>query len=346
MPANPLTKSIEESLHPQHIALIYLGGTFGCVGEPLAPLVATDFLKKLDQLISQHALAEWTCFAGSQIKDSSQLQAADWIELVEQIGQLFQQGFRQFLIIHGTDTLAYSSAFLSEVFNGYPLKIVVTGSQFPLLDRAGYELHPQSDALPNLLHAIDLFSNIDDGCYVAFANEYWPAATVQKVHTRHLQAFSGQPNALKTKISNQFPTLDLTFLLSQLAYLKQLNIAIYHPLPVALAQQAAQLKQLLQTPQLDALILLGFGTGNMAHSKDIADLLDTANAKGILLVVGSQVPFGGVDDRYAAGHWLNVHHVLSVQQLPLAATYARLAWLCCQSPSFSVRRQLWLEAME
>ena len=59
------------------IALIYMGGTFGCVGEPLAPLAATEFLPLLQQQLPTHLNIH--CFPAPRIQDSSAYTAVDWL---------------------------------------------------------------------------------------------------------------------------------------------------------------------------------------------------------------------------------------------------------------------------
>ena len=75
------------------IALIYMGGTFGCIGEPLQPMPAEDFIPKLTHVLPIHLDIE--CFIAPVIKDSSACTAADWLLLIQQIQQLQLQQFQQ-----------------------------------------------------------------------------------------------------------------------------------------------------------------------------------------------------------------------------------------------------------
>lgn len=340
---SPGNSTLSSSTQAEHIAIIYAGGTFGCTGSPLAPMPAPTFLPLLTQILQGHPGIACHSVAAPHIGDSSQLQASDWIAQVEQIIQLYQQGFQRIVCIHGTDTLAYTAAFLAEALAGWPIRLIVTGSQYPLLDVAGQQLNPEGDALDNLLLAMQQVQQPEPGCHVVFAGACWPAQGVQKVHTTDLQAFAGLPE-LPPASAATHASHDSVLLIQRLQYLKQLNIATYYALPQDWPQQAAQLQQLLHTPALDALILLGFGAGNLAHSPEIEQLLKQAHARGVLLVIATQVPFGGVDSRYAAGHWLGDLQVLSAARMPVAAVYARLAWVCCQSSDYQQRRQHWLVA--
>lgn len=328
------------------IALIYMGGTFGSIGEPLLPLPAHEFLPVLQQL-TQNSFPDLQHFtASSIIRDSSQLVPQDWQILVEQILQLHTQGFDRFLLIHGTDTLAYTAAFLAAYLAATScdsLQIVVTGSQYPLLDKQGKQLNPNSDAFINLQTAYQYLTQqlslqTQPGCWVAFDQQVWPAHSVQKVHTADLPAFKGNvPQQNRSAIK---PT-DL-----ELAKLAHLNIAIFYVLPIALEQQAAQLAHILKQPQLQAVIVLAFGAGNLAQHELMEQVLQQAYAQHILVILSTQVPFGGVHAHYAAGHWLGDFGVLSAHTLTLPAIYARLALLFCQDLSFSARRKQWQQALQ
>lgn len=347
MPQNATLSPVLPSspAHGAALAILYAGGTFGCVGTPLAPMPAQDFLPILDQLISEKFAIRCISLPATHIRDSSQLRASDWIALLQQIIQLYQQGVRRILLIHGTDTLAYTAAFLAEVLAGMPLHLIVTGSQHPLLAVNGQDVNTHTDALDNLQCAIRQLQQPRQGCEVVFAGQCWPAQSVQKVHTTALQAFSGAETGVLLNPAVPQP-IEAAAVMRAVQYLKQLNICTYYALPLDWPQQALQLGQLLDTAGLDALILLGFGAGNLPHTREIEQLLQQAASRGILLIIGSQVPFGGVDSRYAAGHWLGSLEVLSAGQLPVAGIYARLAWICCQSSDYAERKQYWLQAIQ
>ena len=337
------------------IAVIYMGGTFGCVGEPLAPLAAAEFIPLMQQYVrTKMPLIE--CFTSSPvIKDSSQLNPSDWIELIDQIIQLGAQGYRRVLIIHGTDTLAYTAAFLAHYFATDPIQLVVTGSQFPLLNADATQLNSASDALSNLYLAyqqLTLAANAvqqQGNCWVAFDGEIWPALSVQKIHTTQIPTFTGQhsdpsqPEQWGSTLGQQTQSPLINGLDSNinLTRLNELNIAIYHALPLSAEQQAAQLMHYLSLPTLHAIIMLAFGSGNLSQHILMQQVLQQAAKQHVLVIIASQVPFGGVNTGYAAGHWLAKYGVLSAGHLTVPAVYARLAYILCQPLSFAERQQLW-----
>jgi L-asparaginase/Glu-tRNA(Gln) amidotransferase subunit D len=139
--------------------------------------------------------ADWHVWAMPTLIDSSQLTPNDWAPLLTQLLTCYAQGVRQIVVIHGTDTLAYTAAFLAEALAGSDLCVVVTGSQLPFLNAQATQLADPSDAIDNLRTACGVLLRDQAGVYVAFNGEYWPAQTVQKIHSRDLSAFTGHSRA-------------------------------------------------------------------------------------------------------------------------------------------------------
>ena len=170
------------------IALIYMGGTFGCIGEPLSPMPAEQFIPKLQHILPLHLKID--CFTAPVIRDSSACIASDWLQLLEQIQHLQLQQYRHFVIIHGTDTLSYASAVLSR-FMGQSAHVVLTGSQYPLLNAQGTDSREFTDAIDNLNFALGSAVQAPAGVYLAFHHQLIHASTALKVHTTALNAFAG-----------------------------------------------------------------------------------------------------------------------------------------------------------
>lgn len=184
----------------KNIALIYMGGTFGCVGDPLAPMSADLFIPKLEQILADQYFVE--CHRAPAIKDSSACTAADWLQLVQFIQELQSRKIQYFVIIHGTDTLSYASAVLAH-FLGNSAHVVLTGSQYPLLNAQGNKQREFSDALDNLRFALDSVSMCTAGVYLAFHHQLMHAQTALKQHTTELNAFSGLEANITIQASQQ-----------------------------------------------------------------------------------------------------------------------------------------------
>lgn len=142
-----------------------MGGTFGCIGEPLMPMPEQAFLPLLEKMIPPHLQVE--CFAAPSIKDSSACTAIDWLELIQQIQQLQRNNYQHFVIIHGTDTMSYAAATLAR-FLGDSCHAIITGSQYPLLNIEGNDTREFTDAPGNLYLALEQVLKLPVGVYLAF----------------------------------------------------------------------------------------------------------------------------------------------------------------------------------
>jgi L-asparaginase len=334
--------------------LLHTGGTFGCVGVPLAPLDAEHFLPLLMQHLPHLHQADWHVWAMPTLIDSSQLTPHDWAPLLTQLLTCYAQGVRQIVVIHGTDTLAYTAAFLAEALAGSDLCVVVTGSQLPFLNAQATQLADPSDAIDNLRTACGVLLRDQAGVYVAFNGEYWPAQTVQKIHSRDLSAFTGHSRAgypasgyrtLSAQSRQRWIDDALTHLPRWQDALQQQHVSVYYATPQTPVQLARQLQHLLDQPPC-GLILLGYGLGNFPDHPLIRQALTHAQQAGVLVILSTQVPYGGTEARYASGDWLGTVGVLPSATLTPAAIYARLMWLGMLHTDRNTRRRRWLACLK
>ncbi len=344
---------------PRLIGVLYLGGTIGCAGSPLAPLAAEIFLPRLEEILATHIQTQgvpttWRCIAGT-IKDSSALIPEDWADLIGTVLAPERADIRHWIILHGTDTLAYSAAFLAAALTGVNRRVVISGSQLPLLDPQSLVVNRDSDALVNLQTSYDAFSDASASSWVAvaFNQQVWLADSVQKIHSQNRQAFTGLTPLLHphdASFSAPLPPHRSDTpphpILADLGMLKQrlasLNIQLYYASPLPRDVQVAQLTQLLESGA-EAVIVLAYGLGNLPKDPRLVTALLAAEQRGVMVILSSQVPFGGVESRYAAGNWLKQSGVLSAETLPLPAIFARLAWLHVTQSRYSDRRKAWLQ---
>ncbi|WP_433847346.1 asparaginase domain-containing protein [Acinetobacter proteolyticus] len=307
------------------IALIYMGGTFGCIGEPLMPMPEQDFLPLLAKVIPPHLQVE--CFAAPSIKDSSACTATDWLMLVQQIQQLQLNGFQHFVIIHGTDTLSYAAATLAR-FLGHSCHAIITGSQYPLLNIEGNDTREFTDAIGNLYLALEQVLALPSGVYLAFHEQVFHAQSTLKAHTTQLDAFVGikadqscDTTADALIVQNQH--------IEQAAQLSVLNLMLQ---PIAKQQFILQLKNLLLSPP-NFLVLQGFGTGNIAVNDEILALFEQLYHKQCLPIISTQVTFGQLDQRYAISSWIQSAKVLVNDCHSHADLYAKVLQMYLKYPT-------------
>lgn len=315
------------------IALIYMGGTFGCIGEPLAPMPFDQFHPQLQRVFPLELSID--CFSAPIIKDSSACTAPDWLMLIQQIQALQLKGYVHFVVIHGTDTLSYAAATLSR-FLGQSCHLVITGSQYPLLNQAGTDTREFTDALDNLYYALDQVLKLPTGSYLAFHHQTFHAQTALKIQTTELDAFTGVlADKACTTVTPSHLVNDEDLIRSQ--HLSLLNVMAQ---PIGLPAFKQQLQNLLVHPP-HFLIIQGFGTGNLAVDEDIISLLQQLRQQGCLNILTTQVCFGQIDQRYAVSEWIPTAKILINNTLSHADLYAKALQLYLKFDSPEQREQHW-----
>ena len=316
------------------IALLYMGGTFGCVGEPLSPMPEAEFLPHLKKLLPVNPQID--CFSAPSVKDSSAYTAVDCFLLIQQIQHLQAQDYQHFIVIHGTDTLSYAAATLAR-FLARSCHVIVTGSQYPLLNTTGQDIRELSDALDNLNTAIHHIEKVSAGVYVAFHDQVFHASTILKVHSTALDAFRGISYDEKMMTSELPPFQIQNQHIDQIASLNILNITLQ---PIAQLQLNRQLEGILkQAPHV--LIIQAYGTGNMAVNEPMITQFKLLQKQGCRVILASQVATGGLDQRYAISQWIKQSNVLVSDAQSHADLYAKILKMYLQYPSANQWYEHW-----
>jgi L-asparaginase len=295
------------------LALIYSGGTIGCAGSPLKPLPVKEF----QALWGRHAAAhfddilavDWQWLAPAL--DSSDMTPADWGKLAGMALDAREE--QAVLLLHGTDTMAWTAAALAFLLTLYDPKgrpvgrfgmpVVLTGSQRPLFSGDG--IRPDTDALDNLRTAIDACGVRRPEVTVAFGGKILPGARVMKVSTTADRAFGCPKGEAPCPELAVAQTGDLLAQLDRLApHLGKRAVVSVTPSPAGLN---------------------GYGIGNFPAKSLLAPILRSAHDRGILIVAGSQVPHGDVDpSTYGAGHWLGECGAIPSADMATPAAHAKL----------------------
>lgn len=304
--------------------VVYTGGTIG-----MAPsengLAPNDQLENglRHVLAANEQIADFDFISLEPLIDSSNAQATDWQRLADTIQQ--HSEYSSYLVLHGTDTMAYAAAAISFLCLNTRKRIIFTGSQVPLA-------LPNSDAADNFLDALKTRNNDStaEGCYLAFGGKLLPANRCYKASSNKFEAFEA-PNAPERQAQHVSPIaitqavkLDQAIQKSQ-----QHSVGVIYFYPGISADTiAAQ----LQAPGLKAALLLSFGAGNIpADNIEILHALQSATESGIALINISQCRHGGVNQGlYAAGNALNQIGVFTGADMQLEAAFAKAHVLIAQ----------------
>lgn len=165
----------------KRVLVIATGGTIASAeeGSGLAPALTGEQLVAFVPEVAQMCHAEV-----SQVMnvDSTNMRPEGWLAIADEVRRRYDD-FDGFVVLHGTDTLAYTAAGLSYLVQRSPKPVVLTGSQLPMGD-------PGTDGKRNLLDAVRVAC--DDaaaGVLVAFGGKVIAGTAARKVRTRDFEAF-------------------------------------------------------------------------------------------------------------------------------------------------------------
>ena len=169
------------------VLVIYTGGTIGSVqtvAGGLAPLDFSEIHRHVPELVQDHLTIEAVSFEPPI--DSSNIGVAHWVELARMIQSRYDE-FDGFVVLHGTDTLAYTASALSFMLEGLHKPVILTGSQLPI----GL---PRTDGRENLLSAIEIAGTqrleapIIQEVAVYFGSSLYRGNRTHKASTESMQA--------------------------------------------------------------------------------------------------------------------------------------------------------------
>jgi len=302
--------------------VINTGGTFGMVEGPTglapAPGLNARIEQQLPELVGRFDLIEL-----EPLIDSSNLLPSYWQRITEAVAH-HGQNYAGVIVIHGTDTLAYSASALSFTCGGLGLPIVVTGSQKPL-ERA------DSDAHANISASFALIESAPSaGVYVCFGGYVLQGNRVRKISVQSYQGFDS-PNAARLGLSE--PSLFMAdaavpFVGERYKGALQFNnqavatLLIYPGMPSTLIEALSQVG-------CEAVILLSYGSGNLPSDDEaLIAALQRAVEAGLLLVNLTQCATGYVEQGvYEAGSELQRLGALDGFDLTPEAAFARMHYL-------------------
>ncbi|KJK06713.1 asparaginase [Pseudomonas tussilaginis] len=303
--------------HPaRNIMVLYTGGTIGMQASANGLTPASGFEQRMrEQLTGLAALPQWQFREMQPLIDSANMTPQYWQRLHQAILDAVDvQGCDAVLVLHGTDTLAYSAAAMSFQLLGLQAPVLFTGSMLP----AGVT---DSDAWENLAGALQaLAQGLAPGVQLYFHGELLEPNRTAKVRSfgRHpfvtLKRFGGAPQ--------------VKVLPKELDYRQVRQPAIVAVLPLVPGFGAALLRAALDSGA-QGLILECFGNGTgPADNADFLNALAQAQAKGIVVVAITQCHEGGVElDVYEAGSRLRQVGVLSGGGMTREAAFGKLQLL-------------------
>jgi L-asparaginase len=279
--------------HKKSILLIYTGGTIGMIKSSDGSLIPFDFdqlnnqipeLKKFDLQIDNISIENPI--------DSSNMHPDVWLEIAQNIRKNYTN-YDGFVVLHGSDTMAYTASALSYLLESLEKPVILTGSQLPI----GIA---RTDAKENLITSIEIAAEgkTPEVC-IYFEYKLLRGNRATKVNASHFEAFES-PN---------FPILaeagvDISYNSNNFSPKKEMELKVHENLNtdiVVLKLFPGINKKTIQdifNQDVKAIILETFGTGNAPSSTWFTELIKQALDEDKIILNITQCMVGKVTQGY------------------------------------------------
>ncbi|MDR2836671.1 MAG: type I asparaginase [Bacteroidales bacterium] len=310
----------------QKILIIYTGGTIGMIKQNgvLVPFNIENLLSKIP-LLSEFPAEIFTVSLDKPI-DSSNANIDFWIKIVDIIS-INYENYDGFIILHGSDTMAYTASALSFMFANLTKPVILTGSQLPIgLIR--------TDGRENLIASLELACKtkndekalIQEVC-IYFESKLFRGNRTTKYSAEKFDAFFSPNFPLLAKVGTK---IDIK--VENLLYPEKENIKIHKNfssdiviLKLFPGISRNTVKAITEIPELKGIILETFGAGNAPE--DILDFLKIAIDNGIIIFNVTQCMNGKVENIYAVGENLANIGVVSGKDITTEAALTKMMYL-------------------
>lgn len=326
------------------VLLIYTGGTLGMVhDEASQSLVPFDFEQILDKVPEMGRLGiKLTVIAFNQLIDSANVSPAHWIALATLIEENYNR-YNGFVIVHGTDTMAYSASALSFLLENLNKPVIFTGAQLPIGA-------VRTDARENLITALEIAAARKEGRPVVpevciyFNNLLLRGNRAKKVESAQFGAFESrnyEPLAeagIRISFNNKLIKPYQPY--SELNVYKKLDsrVGILKLFP---GISLDLVEAILSVPGQRGVVLETYGSGNAPTDNLFIQALKNAIDRGLVILNVSQCNGGTVNQgRYETSRMLAEIGVISGGDITAEAAMSKLMFVLAhyQDPAQIVKK--------
>jgi len=310
------------------VLLIYTGGTIGMIHDPntgvLKPFNFKQLFAEVPELKKFDIRIE--SFSFETPIDSSNMNPTIWLKLARIIEKNYEL-FDGFVILHGSDTMAYSASALSFILEGLNKPVIFTGSQLPIGTI-------RTDGKENLITAIEVATSyagevpVVPEVAIYFEYTLFRGNRTKKISAENFEAFDSPnyPNLAEAGVHLKFNLQAITPFDAEAklqvrdTFCQEVGFLKLFP---GITQ--AFVRNVLHLDGLRAIIIETFGAGNAPTEKWLTDLLKEAIDNRIIILNVTQCISGKVDqEKYETGSHLKEIGVISGKDITFEAAITKL----------------------
>ncbi|MGM0481219.1 MAG: asparaginase [Pseudomonadota bacterium] len=315
----------------KRIYVAYTGGTIGMQKSAQGYVPIAGHLSQCVQRMPEffrEEMPEFTINEYHPLMDSSDITPSDWVTIARDI-EAHYQDYDGFVILHGTDTMAYTASALSFMLQNLAKPVIVTGSQIPLSAlrsdgqtnllnalyiAANYPIHEVGLFFNNTLYRGNRSTKADANGFNAFASPNYPSLLEAGIE------ISVNAGKLKEVGKSPLKTIEMTP--------QPVGVVMLYP-----GISAELVGNMLRQP-VKALILQSYGVGNAPQDPILLSNLQRGIEQGLTIVNCTQCFRGRVNmEGYATGNALAEIGVVSGSDMTIEAALTKLHYLLSQNLS-------------
>ena len=304
------------------ILLIYTGGTIGMIrdkeSDTLVPFNISALLSTIPELKTYDYIIDHTSIL--QPIDSSNIDVSNWTEISNIIEQQYKK-YNGFVILHGTDTMAYTASALSFMLENLAKPVILTGSQIPIGAR-------RTDAKDNLITSIEIAcsNKINDVC-IYFENKLYKGNRTIKTNTEDFDAFESPNYPILAEVGRNINYRNNSFkkIKKDLIVHKKLsdNVAIIKLFPGIKIQI---IEKILKT--VKGVVIESYGAGNAPTDRKLINLLNKMVEQNKIIINVTQCMYGKViSGEYATSKPFSNKDIIIGKDITTEAAITKLMFL-------------------
>lgn len=313
------------------ILIVYTGGTIGMIEDPVTKALKPFDFSHLMENVPKVKMLDYK-IDNIQFQppiDSSDMSPAHWQDIARSIAENYDD-YDGFVVLHGTDTMAYTASALAFMLDGLDKPVIITGSQLPIGE-------VRTDGEENLITALQIATATDtDGrpmvreVAILFENYLWRGNRSTKRSADNFNAFKSNnyPQLAKIGLGIHFDTDALMRRNVEKSlrphYDLDTSVMVIDLYP---GLNEGLLRHMLAAPGIKGIVLRTYGTGNAPTSPWFIEAIREVINRGVIVLNVTQCVNGGVNTRYLAGDMLAAAGVISGYDLTFEAAITKMMFL-------------------